>query len=501
MICRYCGAELEDGTKICTQCGKDLQEPDQMPAEETPAPVQTVYIEKPKAKTNIWMYVAITACCALGVLLGFLIWQGMRPDAGTATTAPTVDTQTVTPTTGPAAEIPTPEELGITIEGFMNAATYTVDETTGLANADNAITTVGQYTLNNSMLQTFYWRCFTDFVSSVVESGADPLADYQLDISKPLNEQRVLGSDVTWEQYFLHQAITMWWQYAAVNAMADEAGFELDEEVRKALDDEMAALEEQAAKDGFANGEELVKARLGMICDVADFRTYMELTTRADAYNLHYQENYVPTEQEVAAFYETNFDYYSYYGITKDAGKGAAVRHILLKPGETDDPSTGLPVATEEQWEACRVKAEELYAQWQAGEATEESFGELAKTNSADGSASNGGLYEDVITGQMVEAFDGWLFDASRKPGDTGIVKTEFGYHIMYFVSMSEQDAWYTRAYKDAISYNYGFNNAFSAYLESNPLKPALEQIKVLDISQDIDLEGSTGATTPTTAE
>ena len=33
----------------------------------------------------------------------------------------------------------------------------------------------------------------------------------------------------------------------------------------------------------------------------------------------------------------------------------------------------------------------------------------------------------------MVPAFDAWCFDAARQVGDYGLVKTEFGYHIMYF--------------------------------------------------------------------
>ena len=41
----------------------------------------------------------------------------------------------------------------------------------------------------------------------------------------------------------------------------------------------------------------------------------------------------------------------------------------------------------------------------------------------------------------MVAEFNDWLFDSSRKPGDTGIVKTTYGYHIMYFVSDSSP-AW-----------------------------------------------------------
>ena len=34
--------------------------------------------------------------------------------------------------------------------------------------------------------------------------------------------------------------------------------------------------------------------------------------------------------------------------------------------------------------------------------------------------------------------FNDWCFDASRKTGDTAIVKTQYGYHIMYFVGYGE---------------------------------------------------------------
>jgi parvulin-like peptidyl-prolyl isomerase len=75
---------------------------------------------------------------------------------------------------------------------------------------------------------------------------------------------------------------------------------------------------------------------------------------------------------------------------------------------------------------------------WQSGDATEDSFAELAKANSSDGSASNGGLYEKVRLGQMVKEFEDWCFAKGRKPGDTGIVKTQYGYHVMYFSGYGE---------------------------------------------------------------
>jgi len=38
----------------------------------------------------------------------------------------------------------------------------------------------------------------------------------------------------------------------------------------------------------------------------------------------------------------------------------------------------------------------------------------------------------------MVTAFNDWCFDEARQVGDTGIVETEYGYHVMYFSGMSD---------------------------------------------------------------
>ena len=79
---------------------------------------------------------------------------------------------------------------------------------------------------------------------------------------------------------------------------------------------------------------------------------------------------------------------------------------------------------TDDAWEACRQKAEEIYNQWQAGDKSEESFAQLAKDNSVDGNAATGGLYENVYKGQMVKEFENWCFDDARQVGDHGLVKT-----------------------------------------------------------------------------
>ena len=60
------------------------------------------------------------------------------------------------------------------------------------------------------------------------------------------------------------------------------------------------------------------------------------------------------------------------------------------------------------------------------------------------GSNTTGGLYEDVAVGMMVEPFENWCFEEGRQYGDTGLVKTTYGYHIMYFVD--EEPVWFATA-------------------------------------------------------
>lgn len=125
------------------------------------------------------------------------------------------------------------------------------------------------------------------------------------------------------------------------------------------------------------------------------------------------------------------------------------VRHILIAP-ETDEEDADATTATDEQWTAAYDQARELLASW---DGTEDGFAALATENSTDtGSTENGGLYEDVVTGQMVNSFSTWCFDDSRKAGDTGIVRSEYGYHIMYFVGENDQKIWQYNAEQALLS-------------------------------------------------
>ena len=112
------------------------------------------------------------------------------------------------------------------------------------------------------------------------------------------------------------------------------------------------------------------------------------------------------------------------------------VRHILIQPaaGELAEGDEGYEAEQDTLMAEAKDQAEDILAQWKAGEATEDSFAQLAMEYSSDSNASEGGIYTQVTQGYMVESFNDWIFDSSRKVGDTDIVETEFGYHVMYFV-------------------------------------------------------------------
>ena len=120
------------------------------------------------------------------------------------------------------------------------------------------------------------------------------------------------------------------------------------------------------------------------------------------------------------------------------------VRHILIQPEaeeSTDDQSSATEY-TDEQWAAAEKKANEILEKYNAGDKTEYSFALLAENNSTDTASTSagssgafGGLYEGVRLGEMVPEFEDWSVDEARKYGDTAIVKSDYGYHIMFFVN------------------------------------------------------------------
>lgn len=128
-----------------------------------------------------------------------------------------------------------------------------------------------------------------------------------------------------------------------------------------------------------------------------------------------------------------------FQGKTDNAFALKNVRHILKQFEGGTTNSSGVKEYTEAEKLAAKTAIEEVQTKWKDNGGTEDAFKALVAENSDDsGSTGNGGLYENVYPGQMVTAFEDWCYDEARKGGDSGIIETEYGYHLMYFVGDSD---------------------------------------------------------------
>lgn len=126
----------------------------------------------------------------------------------------------------------------------------------------------------------------------------------------------------------------------------------------------------------------------------------------------------------------------------KDMTKAVDVRHILVQFKTSTDDSGNAVALTDSEKAVYYQQAQAIYKQYLENP-TEDNFATLANNNSDDsGSNTNGGLYEEVHVGDMVTEFNDWCFAPERKPGDTDIVETSIGYHIMYYVGNNHEEAW-----------------------------------------------------------
>ena len=169
---------------------------------------------------------------------------------------------------------------------------------------------------------------------------------------------------------------------------------------------------------------------------------------------------------------ESTVGYYVviFHGINENTFTLPSVRHLLVAfEGGTTDSTTGEKTYSDEEIAKAKEEAEALLKQWKDGEATEDSFAALANEHSDDGDGTTGGLYEGILPGQMVEEFEEWCFDETRKVGDYGLVKTIYGWHIMYYADAGEE------TYRDyMIAYdlrNAEMNEWYTALVEAVEVK------------------------------
>ncbi len=446
--CKFCNAELPDGSTVCPSCGKDN-------AAESGSKAA-----KPGSAALIIVGVLALVILAIGAFFTAKEGTTYAAEDGVVAASEEATEATAEEATEEATEAPT-EAPTVPADGNPDDVTckgsYTAEDEAVVSAREKVVATAGEYELTLGQLQVYYWMEFRNFMSQYGTYASY----FGLDVSQPLDTQMCSGLEEarTWQQFFLEGALNSWNNYRAMAAEADANGFELTEQQRAAIDNAAAELEEAAAANGFESGIAMLHSSLGAGAELEDYVYFMELYYKANGYYAQIAQSFEPTDEQLDDYFEEHAEGYAASGITKDT-KLVNVRHILVYPEGADGTNLATQEFSEEAWAASEKKAQEILDQFLAGDKTEESFAALANEYSEDpGSNTNGGLYENVSEGEMVAAFNDWCFDAARQVGDTGIVKTNYGYHVMYF--SGSQTTWQKYARND-----YMVENATAAAKE-----------------------------------
>ena len=379
---------------------------------------------------------------------------------------PTVE-ETVPPTIAPDGN---PED--VTCKGSY----------TGSGSLTAEIASAGTQKLSNEELQIWYWASVSQYRQEdheIAPNFEEPLDTQPCQIDSSVN---------SWQQYFLKQALSAWHSTAALAENSKVVPMPTEEAYKPNLKNHetymtgMPArevlygyhtyfqpnsmhqayldvipekLQELAQEKGYADAADMAKAAFGT--------TESVLQSMVAAYNYSYMYftnvgYYIePTQEELDAFFAEHAGAYSAQGSLVD------FRHILLIPQdileEDNTPSwqkdpeaepvilekvevaeDGTVTCSEDAWMICEAEAQKLLTYWQQKtKQTEATFGEVARKNSQDaGTVVNGGLYQGIRKGQMCQVLDDWCFDPARQVGDTVILRSQYGVHLLYFCGSRE---------------------------------------------------------------
>jgi len=474
--CKFCQADLAENGTFCPSCGKNNAEEEitaeetvkeELPAAEEAAP--TAEIKEGVKATPGKIALAIAAVVVLAAALIALIVTGAKNNkaedsiAATEPAAATVAVEETFPATVPTDGNPD----DVTCKG-----TYTVADDAAVAEKDVVVATMDGAELTNAQLRIYYRSAISSFLNT--EYGYYMMMYGAFDYTKPLDTQLSTEGEMTWQQFFIQYALDNWQLTQSLALEAQKNGVEMEPEDQEYLEGMRASLEELAAGNGVTIEDMLVND-FGAGVDYDDFVEYQTMYLTGNPYYQAQIEKLVPTEEELEAYFLENEETYAASGVTMDS-KYVDVRHILVQVEGSTVDETGATVYSDEEWAACEAEAQAILDEWLAGDKTEDSFAALANEKSEDpGSNTNGGLYENVYMGQMVEPFETWCFDESRQYADYGLVKTSYGYHVMFFVG--SEPMW--KAYAESGWQNEQIGKFLEEIVAAYPMEVTYENISL----------------------
>ncbi len=402
-------------------------------------------------------YISMLLLCAL--MLG-LFGCGQKP--GEETAAPTETTAEATI----AATIPADgDPHDVTCKGSY----------CGEGEEDAVVAVVGAKELTNDALTAWYWA----EVASYRQGDHAESPDFDL----PLDTQACPIDDSvnSWQQYFLKKALDTWHAVQALTLQGEEEGLPTEEAYQPVvenheqymtgmpatkflygynkvfapntmhqawLDNIPQMLDDLAGETGYSSVFEM--ADIGFGGSRAALEDIVFQYNWAYSYFTNLSYDVEPTQEEIDSYFRESAGGYT------EAEEYVTIRHMLIAPKDVvqeipawqknaeTEPVVLETVAVEEDgtvtgsdaaWQIARDEARELVEEWEKDLRTSENtFAEMARKHSDDsGTNVDGGLYRRIRKGQLMPLLDDWCFDESRQTGDTEILESQYGIHVLYF--------------------------------------------------------------------
>ncbi len=315
--------------------------------------------------------------------------------------------------------------------GFSSAA---ITDKTGQALAEGA-----RIFLNNS--QTDYvamvgkekitvseYRFFLSNVKSSIEQAVGISQEEE----KSFWAGKLGGTSV--EEYAKEQALSKIQEFKIQLIKAKESGIKLEAGDEQAITTYINTLIYNL--NGKTAADKTIKSTYGINLD--EFKTIYCESRLVDKFIAAEKGKIKPEGSQLKEYYDTSMEV---------PGKITTVQHILIS---TMDSATG-DTLSDEDIAKKKELAEDILAQVNSGA----DFNTLVQKYSEDtGSKNSGGMYT-FGKGEMVKEFEDWAFSA--KPGDTGIVKTAYGFHIMKKplceeIETTVKEGYIIQAYENMIS-------------------------------------------------
>lgn len=346
----------------------------------------------------------------------------------------------------------------------------------------------------------YYTMCQTAsyYANAYVEGLEYTVDDYRTFEADKMNE----FSSYSWYSYYLKASDYLTFLELGTTVTDDEGKESItysDEDNQTAAD--AAKADAEALANGLVSSLEDLNTAINALAINKDSKTELSATEytkrlyanaeyytpNEDALNWLTSADRAEGDMTVVAYTTTDSEgnetvkgYYVLYFV--DSNDNAAVnvgtvRHLLVAFEEDDDGNV-----TDEAKAAAKATAEELLAEYLAGELTETAFTALIKEHSDD---TEDGLYEDVTpdSGYVTE-FSDWA-TADHEVGDVEIIETTYGYHIMYYVSCSEL------SYRDTMIDTEMKNEAYSEWEENEILEGySTEELNLKHIDRDFIING-----------